>query len=134
MHDHSPERGSLRSDENISRTIPRPAAAAKAAPPARPCRYIATATWRAGAPPYCGEPALPGSAYCARHAPLCAVDPASKAGGRLAAAQDLAARAGPPPALAHLAAIPLLEALEEDEDETLRREMPPRPSLREEEP
>ncbi|MGH7034880.1 MAG: hypothetical protein ACREFL_14205, partial [Stellaceae bacterium] len=52
------------------------------------CVYIAAAKWRAGAAPFCGAPVLPGSAYCARHAPLCGVDPASKRGEQIAAEQD----------------------------------------------
>lgn len=63
---------------------------------APPCPYIEAGTWEAGAPPYCGRPARPGSSYCAFHAPLCGVDPASDEGIRIAKEQDLAARDGAP--------------------------------------
>jgi hypothetical protein len=55
------------------------------------CVYIAAAKWRAGAAPFCGAPVLPGSSYCARHAPLCGVDPASERGEQIAAEQDAVA-------------------------------------------
>lgn len=55
------------------------------------CVYITVAKWRAGAAPFCGAPVLPGSSYCARHAPLCGVDPASERGEQIAAEQDAAA-------------------------------------------
>ena len=55
------------------------------------CVYIIAATWRVGAAPFCGAPVLPGSSYCARHAVLCGVDPASERGEQIAAEQDAAA-------------------------------------------
>jgi hypothetical protein len=78
------------------------------------CAYIVAETWQAGAPPFCSAAAQPGSAYCATHARLCAVDPASRHGARVAFEQDLAARAAPPPALKHLAAYAVPEALDEE--------------------
>lgn len=59
--------------------------------PDQGCAYIAAGTWRAGAAPFCGAPVVPGSSYCARHAPLCGVDPASERGEQIAAEQDAAA-------------------------------------------
>ncbi|MGH7033229.1 MAG: hypothetical protein ACREFL_05825 [Stellaceae bacterium] len=75
------------------------------------CVYITPATWRAGAAPFCGAPVLPGSSYCARHAPLCGVDPASKRGEQIAAEQDAAAAVS---LLRHLEAFAVLEPLEEE--------------------
>ncbi len=67
------------------------------------CCFIAAESWPAGEPPFCGAPALPGSPYCASHASLCAAAARSPKGARIALAQDLAARAEPPPELGHLA-------------------------------
>ncbi|HKT18282.1 MAG TPA: hypothetical protein VJR47_09585 [Stellaceae bacterium] len=80
----------------------------------RVCSYIAAGTWRSGAAPFCGAPALPGSSYCAVHAPLCGVDPASQQGARIAAEQDEAAAAmlrAPSP---RFAACAVPEPVEED--------------------
>jgi hypothetical protein len=59
--------------------------------PDQGCAYIAAGTWRVGAAPFCGAPVLPGSSYCARHAPLCGVDPGSERGEQIAAEQDAVA-------------------------------------------
>lgn len=84
--------------------------------PAR-CSYIAACTWQTGAPPFCGEPVLPGSSYCRRHAPLCRVDPASREGAQIAAEQESAAIAAP--ALSepwpHLAPCAVPDPLEEED-------------------
>jgi hypothetical protein len=79
------------------------------------CAYIAADTWPAGAPRFCGAPVLLGSPYCAEHTRLCTADPASAEGARIAIAQDLAARAAPPPELDHLAPIALPERTSDDE-------------------
>ena len=89
----------------------------------RRCAYIAAETWPPGAAPYCGAPVRPGSAYCATHARLCTADPASAEGVRIAIAQDLAARAAPPPELDQLAPVALPEPIEPEEG-LAARELP----------
>jgi len=74
-------------DKNKSRTF----GSASDLKPRHRCSYITAGTWRSGAAPFCGALALPGSSYCAVHAPLCGVDPASQQGVRIAAEQDAAA-------------------------------------------
>ena len=56
------------------------------------CAYIAADSWLPGAPPFCGAPRVPGSAYCAAHRSLCIALPASRAGRRIALEQALAGR------------------------------------------
>lgn len=99
--------------ENIMGTIPEfPAAVTaesqvRAHPGAasRRCGYVVASRWHYGAPdPFCGAPAVPGSSYCALHRSLCAVDPASAAGRRLAVRQAAAARAVLPAEFPPLAA------------------------------
>jgi hypothetical protein len=69
------------------------------------CGYVVAATWRYGAPdPFCDAPALPGSSYCAAHRALCAVDPATEEGRRLASRQAAAAQAALPDAFPPLVA------------------------------
>ena len=90
----------------------------------RRCAYIAAETWPPGAPPYCGAPVRPGSAYCPTHAQLCTTTAASREGQRVAALQDLAARAAPPPELDHLAPLVLAEPIEPDEGIDARELLP----------
>jgi hypothetical protein len=74
------------------------------APASRRCSYVVTATWRYGAPdPFCTAPALAGSSYCATHRALCAVDPVSSEGRRLARGQAAAASVPLPEAFPPLA-------------------------------
>lgn len=82
---------------------------------ARRCAYIAAGHWQAGAPPFCGERARHGSSYCALHAPLCGVDPASREGARIAAEQADAVAEMPPEAWPHLASCAVPEPLEEED-------------------
>ena len=125
MHGHLPLRENATLIENISGTIHDLRAGEKpalreiglgddVAEAARRCAYIAADTWPPGAPPFCGAPVRPGSAYCATHARLCTADPASAEGVRIAIAQDLAARVVPPPELDHLAPVALPEPIEPD--------------------
>lgn len=123
MHKEPPFGEGFPRNRNISGTIPPSSESATigiefeelAADGPPRCAYIAAETWQAGAPPpFCSATAQPGSAYCAAHARLCAVDPASRQGARIAFEQDLAARASPPPALKHLAAYAVPEAMDEE--------------------
>jgi hypothetical protein len=78
----------------------------------RPCSYVVATAWRYGGPdPFCNAPAVPGSSYCPRHHALCE----GTAGE--ASAVELADNVVflPPPELAHLAATPLPDALDESE-------------------
>lgn len=95
--------------ENITGTIaelPVPVTAeSRGADAAQRCGYVVASGWRYGAPdPFCGAPAAPGSSYCARHRSLCAVDPATPTGRRLARHQAAAARAALPAGFPPLAA------------------------------
>jgi len=77
------------------------------------CSFIVTARWRfGGADPFCNAPAVPGSAYCARHLARCAAAPESE----LALAGDVEAPP-PPPELRYLREAALPELLPEAEDE-----------------
>lgn len=125
MHGRTLFRDPVDNDENISRTLLEWRVPEKANPKANPnaglaaampegCRFIAAETWPAGAPPFCGAPVKPGSAYCAAHAGRCAVDPASRDGAELLRAQEQAAQKTPPPELRHLEACAVLEADESD--------------------
>lgn len=124
MHREPPFGEDFPRNRNISGTIPFSGDPATngigneglAAPEPRRCRFITAETWEAGTPPpFCGGIAQRGSAYCATHARLCAVDPASPQATRIAFAQKLAARTSPPPALKHLAACAVPDAAD-DED------------------
>jgi hypothetical protein len=60
----------MKRDKNISGTITI-ANSEDIALDAYGCAFIAAADWRAGFPPFCGKPVLPGTPYCAQHAALC---------------------------------------------------------------
>ncbi|HVM79545.1 MAG TPA: hypothetical protein VMU06_11025 [Stellaceae bacterium] len=74
-----------------------------------------------GAWPFCGLPAVPGSAYCAPHRRLCVVSSRSAAGRALAKALAAEAEAPePPPGLAHLQPPAFPEPQAEERPEELR--------------
>jgi len=74
-----------------------------------------------GTGPFCGLPALPGSAYCARHRPLCVVSSGSAAGRAIAEALAAEAEAPEPPReLRHLQPRALPEPQAEERPEELR--------------
>lgn len=87
MHDRIPCRGqALPEVENISGTEPAANAEDSAAESADRavlvladlgCLFIAAERWPAGAPPFCGRPTAPHSAYCPRHAALCRAETAA---------------------------------------------------------
>lgn len=82
----------------------------------RRCGYVVAAAWRYGAPnPFCEAPALPSSSYCAVHHALCAVDPATEEGRRLASGQAAAALTILPDGFPPLAAPEPLPETEPDE-------------------
>jgi len=84
------------------------------------CAYVVRAVVR-GSSPFCGLPAVPRSAYCARHRLLCVVGSGSAAGRALA--ETLAAEAEapePPPELSHLLAPALPEPQAEERPDELR--------------
>ena len=71
---------------NKAATVPRNLGAAgpPAGAAAAPCQFILSGDEAvARRARYCGAPAAPGSAYCARHRALCAIRPDSVEGGRL---------------------------------------------------
>lgn len=75
------------------------------------CAFVAR-DWRYGeGDPFCGEPAVKGSAYCVRHQRLCQIAPGSEtaadASRTLAKVADTAPP--PPPELRHLEALPVAE-------------------------
>jgi hypothetical protein len=75
------------------------------------CAYVAN-DWRYGEDdPFCGEPAVKGSAYCFRHQSLCQIAPGSETAAdvsrRLAEIADTAPP--PPPELCYLEALPVAE-------------------------
>lgn len=77
------------------------------------CSFIVTERWRfGGAEPFCNAPAVPGSAYCARHLAHCAAAPETE----LALAGEVEAPP-PPPELRYLREAALPEVLPEAEDE-----------------
>lgn len=85
-------------------------------PERRRCGYVVAAMWRYGAPdPFCDAPALPGSSYCEAHHALCAVDPATEEGRRLAKSQASAALTVLPDAFPPLAAPEPVPETEPDE-------------------
>lgn len=127
MHGRVPFHSDAALDENISGTIshgPEPVAKSdsrvrKETPETgfgdeQRCAYIAADAWPAGAPPFCGAPVQRGSAYCLRHARICAVDPASAEGVLIALGQELAARVAAPPAMARLAPVAVPEPVDDD--------------------
>jgi len=86
----------------------------------RECVFVVRAV-ADGEGPFFGMPAVRGSAYCARHRPLCVVRSESAEGRTLA--QALAAEAEapePPPELAHLLPAVLPEPQAEAQPEELR--------------
>jgi hypothetical protein len=84
------------------------------------CRFIVSRGTEAGRPRCCAAPALPGSAYCARHHRRCAVSPASRAGARAIRRLEREAdrTADLPPELAFLSsvAVPELDSADAPED------------------
>jgi hypothetical protein len=111
MRPPSSRRNAPPTDKNISET----SGVSGTRSEARACSYIEAAHWRSGAAPFCGRPVQPGSAYCALHAPLCGVDPASAEGLRVAAEQDRAGGAAPPEPWPYLAPCAVRDPLDEDD-------------------
>jgi hypothetical protein len=87
-------------------------------PDDRPCGFVVA---QGASQPFCDEPALKGSSYCAVHHALCTVPPDSAAAERFLREQDriAAQRDEPPPELAHLMAAGLTEIPEESDQERL---------------
>ncbi len=99
-------------------------------PENRRCAYIAAERWPPGRAPYCGAAVVPGSSYCAEHAALCLLDPASEAGAALTREQARAAASAPPPDLPLLHAVAAPEP--EDGDDAIE-DWRPMPATRDEE-
>lgn len=124
MHQDPPFRPKQPEEENISGTILRTRESAKIGLGEiadeddwrRRCAFITAEAWPAGTlPPFCGAPTRAGSAYCARHARLCTLDPAR---GDSASVEDQASDV-PPRALRHLVACAVPEFGEDDARDAL---------------
>jgi hypothetical protein len=111
MHSTWPPRPQslLLGHENTTRT--------SAQDPEALCAYVA-GDWRYGeGDPFCGEPAIKGSAYCMRHQRLCRIAPgsATAADASRALAQTAERAPPPPPEFGYLAALPVAERESESE-------------------
>lgn len=105
MHLRLPARDVVSNDENKTRTSHTIEDAGAPVTPSRAggrptasCVFVVRDTWRYGeGDPFCGRPAVAGSAYCAPHHALCRASPRSLPARRALALPD---DAPPPPGLA----------------------------------
>lgn len=104
-----PEWLSLSPHENISGTSSQETSAESDASGGC-CAFVTVNNWRYGdGDPFCGAPAVAGSAYCAVHRALCQIPPGTRAGIAAARALRREAEIAAPPALGLLDAPALPE-------------------------